>query len=46
MPSSDHGGLGSALVGEKIQVNNHNVSVSKMLGEGAYSIVPYVEFTT
>ena len=33
MPSSD-GGLGSALVGEKVVVNHRQVHVSKLLGEG------------
>lgn len=33
MPSSD-GGLGSALVGEKIVVNHRHVSVARLLGEG------------
>jgi hypothetical protein len=33
MPTSD-GGLGTALVGEKIVVNSRSVAVTKLLGEG------------
>ena len=33
MPAGD-GGLGSALVGEKIAVGHMNLSVTKLLGEG------------
>jgi hypothetical protein len=33
MPAAD-GGLGTALVGEKISMANMNLSVSKLLGEG------------
>jgi hypothetical protein len=33
MPAGD-GGLGSALVGEKIMINHRHVSVAKLLGEG------------
>lgn len=33
MPAAD-GGLGTALVGEKITVGNQNLSVTKLLGEG------------
>lgn len=33
MPSGD-GGLGTSLVGEKIMVNQRQVSVTKLLGEG------------
>jgi hypothetical protein len=33
MPSND-GGLGSALVGEKIVINQRQVAVTKLLGEG------------
>jgi hypothetical protein len=29
------GGLGQALVGDKIMINNKHVSVVKLLGEGA-----------
>lgn len=37
MPSSD-GGLGAALVGEKIMINQRQVSVSKLLGEGRVTV--------
>ena len=33
MPAGD-GGLGTALVGEKISVGPMNLSVTKLLGEG------------
>lgn len=33
MPGPD-GGLGSALVGEKILINHRQVQVTKLLGEG------------
>jgi hypothetical protein len=33
MPAAD-GGLGTALVGEKISMGNMNLSVTKLLGEG------------
>ena len=33
MPAAD-GGLGTALVGEKIVVNGKSVAVTKLLGEG------------
>jgi len=33
MPSHD-GGLGNSLVGEKIMVNQRQVHVTKLLGEG------------
>lgn len=36
-PSSSEGGLGAALVGEKISVNETAVSVTKLLGEGRLS---------
>jgi len=34
MPSTADGGLGTALVGEKIVVNNKSVAVTRLLGEG------------
>ena len=36
MPSSGDGGLGSALVGEKLMVNQRQVAVTKLLGEGTW----------
>jgi hypothetical protein len=33
MPTTD-GGLGTALVGEKIVVNSRSVAVTRLLGEG------------
>lgn len=33
MPNAD-GGLGTALVGEKININNLQVIVNKLVGEG------------
>lgn len=33
MPAAD-GGLGTALVGEKIVVNSRSVAVTRLLGEG------------
>ena len=35
MPTGTHdGGLGAALVGEKIVINTKQVAVTKLLGEG------------
>jgi len=42
MPSQD-GGLGSSLVGEKIMVNQRQVHVTKLLGEGGFSYVYLVK---
>jgi hypothetical protein len=36
MVSASEGGLGQALIGEKIVINHVTVSVSKLLGEGRY----------
>jgi len=44
MPAAD-GGLGTALVGEKISMANMNLSVSKLLGEGGFSYVYLVKDT-
>ena len=41
MPATD-GGLGTALVGEKIVVNSRSVAVTKMLGEGECLILKKV----
>ena len=35
MPTAD-GGLGTALVGEKIVINSRSVAVTKLLGEGRF----------
>ena len=37
MPSTSAGGLGAALVGEKIMINSRQVHVAKLLGEGTCS---------
>eukprot|EP00522_Entomoneis_paludosa_P009048 CAMPEP_0172455152 /NCGR_PEP_ID=MMETSP1065-20121228/11915_1 /TAXON_ID=265537 /ORGANISM="Amphiprora paludosa, Strain CCMP125" /LENGTH=651 /DNA_ID=CAMNT_0013207609 /DNA_START=205 /DNA_END=2160 /DNA_ORIENTATION=+ len=42
MPAQD-GGLGSALVGEKIVIGPRHVAVSKLLGEGGFSYVYLVK---
>lgn len=42
MPTND-GGLGSALVGEKIVVNTRQVQVTRLLGEGGFSYVYLVK---
>jgi hypothetical protein len=42
MPSSD-GGLGTALVGEKLNINDVHVVVSKLLGEGMLRTYDQVE---
>jgi len=42
MPAAD-GGLGTALVGEKISMGNLNLSVTKLLGEGGFSYVYLVK---
>lgn len=42
MPTSD-GGLGSALVGDKIMINARQVQVTKLLGEGGFSFVYLVK---
>ncbi|KAL7573786.1 hypothetical protein ACA910_007815 [Epithemia clementina (nom. ined.)] len=42
MPAND-GGLGSALVGEKIVINTKQVAVTKLLGEGGFSYVYLVK---
>jgi hypothetical protein len=34
MPTASEGGLGSALVGDKIMINARQVLVTKLLGEG------------
>lgn len=39
----DHGGLGTQLVGDRIQVNHKSVQVSKLLGEGGFSYVYLVK---
>lgn len=39
MQRRDDGGLGSQLVGEKININHRNINVSKLLGEGGFSYV-------
>lgn len=39
MPSSD-GGLGAALVGERIDINGRAVGVTKLLGEGKSDFLP------
>lgn len=44
MPAAD-GGLGTALVGEKISVGQLNLSVTKLLGEGGFSYVYLVKDT-
>lgn len=44
MPAGD-GGLGTALVGEKISVGPMNLSVTKLLGEGGFSYVYLVKDT-
>lgn len=45
MPAAD-GGLGTALVGEKITVGNQNLSITKLLGEGGFSYVYLVKDTS
>mmetsp|Transcript_10434 Transcript_10434/g.30509 ORF Transcript_10434/g.30509 Transcript_10434/m.30509 type:complete len:644 (+) Transcript_10434:269-2200(+) len=42
MPAAD-GGLGTALVGEKITMGNLHLSISKLLGEGGFSYVYLVK---
>lgn len=42
MPNAD-GGLGTALVGEKIVVNSRSVAVTKLIGEGGFSYVYLVK---
>mmetsp|Transcript_20278 Transcript_20278/g.47675 ORF Transcript_20278/g.47675 Transcript_20278/m.47675 type:complete len:740 (+) Transcript_20278:316-2535(+) len=44
MPPVD-GGLGTALVGEKLTMGNLNLSVTKLLGEGGFSYVYLVKDT-
>jgi len=41
MPS-DQGGLGSALVGEKVAVNDKTFAVGRLLGEGMYFVCTVV----
>ena len=38
MPTAD-GGLGTALVGEKIVINSRSVAVTKLLGEGKTTLL-------
>mmetsp|Transcript_29423 Transcript_29423/g.68589 ORF Transcript_29423/g.68589 Transcript_29423/m.68589 type:complete len:648 (+) Transcript_29423:249-2192(+) len=45
MPAND-GGLGSALVGEKIVIGSKQVAVTKLLGEGGFSYVYLVKELT
>lgn len=45
MPAHD-GGLGSALVGEKIVIGSRQVAVTKLLGEGGFSYVYLVKELT
>lgn len=44
MPAAD-GGLGTALVGEKLTMGSLNLSVTKLLGEGGFSYVYLVKDT-
>jgi hypothetical protein len=47
-PATSEGGLGQALIGEKITVNHVTVSVKELLGEGTISrrfIYIYIIFT-
>mmetsp|Transcript_6026 Transcript_6026/g.8787 ORF Transcript_6026/g.8787 Transcript_6026/m.8787 type:complete len:541 (-) Transcript_6026:283-1905(-) len=46
MQRRDDGGLGNQLVGDKISVNDKNIQVTKLIGEGGFSYVYLVKDIT